>query len=74
MRTLTPTRNSGLSREGNRTERHQSHMTGMLVEGVGIVCICFCAFAAPVDCQKGDCENETPSISLQFILTLPLFI
>lgn len=25
---------------------------GNLVGMVGIVCICFCAFATPVDCQK----------------------
>lgn len=34
-------------------EPHDGNLVGM----VGIVCICFCAFAAPVDCQKLETER-----------------
>jgi len=36
-------------------KRHQSHVVGWIGVGlVGIVCLCFCAFATPVDCQRAE--------------------
>lgn len=35
---------------------------------VGIVCICFCAFATPVDCQRAETVKiKTPTISFKFV-------
>lgn len=56
MQRLPPACDSWLQGGGNSlmdlNEETPEPREGNLVGLVGIVCICFCAFATPVDCQK----------------------
>lgn len=44
---------------------HQRWVLGTWWDELGFVCICFCAFATPVDCQRAETvRTATPPVSL----------